>query len=161
MEQGALSNSDKEYLNNLYKFYQTRQSLLLPALHIVYNKYNYITQKAMEEIAKFLNIHPIKVFEAVSFYNYFHNPDNKPYKLKICTNVPCLLKGAQKVFLSAKSYYTGSINIQPLLFIEECECLAACDRAPVAIFANKYLDNLTEEKIHNILYNFEKRGILP
>ncbi len=161
MEQGVLSNSDKEYLNNLAKFYETRQSLLLPALHLVYNKYNYITKRAMEEIAEFLNIHPIKVFEAVSFYHYFHNPENKPYKLKICTNVPCLLKGAYNVYMTAKLYYTSSKNIQPLIFLEEYECVAACDKAPVAIFGNKYLYNLTEEKMQTILQEFEKKGIIP
>lgn len=156
MEQNVLSNSDKEYLNNLSKFYQTRQSLLLPVLHIVYNKYNYITKKVMEEIAEFLNIHPIKVFEAVSFYHYFHNPENKPYKLKICTNVVCLLKGGQDIYMAAKLYYTSSKNTQSLICIEESECLAACDKAPVAIFSNKYLVNLTEEKILNILEEFER-----
>ncbi len=161
MEQNVLNSSEREYLNNLSKFYQTRQSLLLPALHIVYNKYNYITKRAMEEIADFLNIHPIKVFEAVSFYHHFHNPENKPYKLKICTNVPCLLKGGQDVYLAAKLYYTSAKNIQPLIYIEECECIAACDKAPVAILGNKYLYNLSEEKIHNILHNFEKEGVLP
>lgn len=157
MEQFILSEADKEYLNKLATFYETRQSLLLPILHQVYKKYNYITKKAMEEIAQFLGIRPIKVFEAVSFYNYFHNPENKPYKLRICTNIPCLLQGAKEIFLAAKTYYTSSKNIQPLLYIEECECLAACDKAPVAIFNTKYIYNLTESKIQQTLKNLETK----
>ncbi len=158
MAQSVLSKTDKEYLNNLSKFYETRQSLLLPALHLVYKKYNYITKRAIEEVAQFLDIHPIKVFEALSFYNYFHNPDNKPYKLKICTNITCMLKGAKDIYYAANAYYTTAKNIQPLLYIEECECLAACDRAPVAIFQGKYMFNLTEDKIQESLRTLEKEG---
>lgn len=160
MEQVVLSSADREYLNKLSKFYQTRQSLLLPALHLVYKKYNYVTKRAMEKVAQFLEIHPIKVFEALSFYHYFHNPENKPYKLKICTNITCMLKGARDIYLSANAYYTTAKNIQPLIYIEECECLAACDRAPVAIFHDKYMYNLTEDKIQDSLKTLEKEGKL-
>lgn len=158
MPQQFLTEADRRYLDNLSKFYETRQSLLLPALHLVYKKYNYITRKAMEEIANFLGIHPIKVFEAVSFYHYFQNPENKPYKLKVCTNVSCLLKGANKIFLAAYTYYNSSKNIQSLLCIEECECVAACDKAPVAIVQDKYIYNLSEEKLVELMKNLDKEG---
>jgi NADH:ubiquinone oxidoreductase subunit E len=161
IEIATLTEAEKEYLNNLGRFFQTRQSLLLPTLHLVFKKYNYITKKAMEDIAKFLEIEPIKVMEAVSFYHYFQNKENKPYRLKVCTNISCLLKGAKNVYLAAKSYLTTSKNISALVEIEEYECLAACDRAPVAIFQNVYLNYLSEEKITGILNLFEKEGKLP
>jgi NADH-quinone oxidoreductase E subunit len=127
---------------------------LLPVLWFAQDKFNYISDEAIELIAKQLEISPSKVHGVTSFYTMFHRKPVGKYHIQVCTNVSCMLKNGVKIF----QYISDKLNIKNLevtsdgLFsIEEVECMGACGGAPMIAINEDYYENITFEKIDELI----------
>ncbi len=135
-----------------------QKSAVMQALMIV-QEYNqgYLTKDLMALVAGYLNMPPVAVLEVATFYSmYEHAPVGK-HVLAICTNVPCQLKGCEKIvnYLEKKcGAKLGQNSPDGRFTLRKAECLGACVGAPVMQIDNKnYYENLTEEKVDLILNN--------
>ena len=136
-----------------------QKSAVMQALMIV-QEYNhgFLTQPLMNSVAKYLNMPPVAVLEVATFYSmYEHSPVNK-HKISVCTNVPCQLKGCQKIvdYLEQKcGAKLGENSPDGKYTLREAECLGACVGAPMMQVNKTYYENLNEEKIDEILSNLD------
>jgi NADH-quinone oxidoreductase subunit E len=135
-----------------------QKSAVMQALMIV-QEYNqgYLTKDLIGLVAEYLNMAPVAVLEVATFYSmYEHAPVGK-HTLSVCTNVPCQLKGCQKIVehLEKKcGAKMGENSPDGHFTLRHVECLGACVGAPVMQVDNKnYYENLTEEKVDLILNN--------
>ncbi len=132
-----------------------QKSAVMQALMIVqeYNR-GYLTQPLMNVVAKYLNMPPVAVLEVATFYTmYEHAPVGK-HKISICTNVPCQMKGCEKMvkYLEQKcGAKLGENSPDGLFTLRNVECMGACVGAPMMQVNHDYHENLTEEKIDQIL----------
>ena len=132
-----------------------RQSAVLAALTIVqdYNE-GWLSEELMEAVADYLNMSKIAVFEVATFYTMFElNPVGR-HKISLCTNISCMLMGSGEVAkhlekrLQAKF---GETTADGKFTLREVECLGACANAPACYIGKQYYENLTPEKMDNIL----------
>jgi NADH-quinone oxidoreductase subunit E len=94
----------------------------------------FVSSAAMEEIAGLLDISTTEVASVVGFYSLYYDHPQGRYRIQVCTDLPCAMRGAEK-FLEA---LCKRLNIQPggttadgLITVEPVMCLAACDKAPM------------------------------
>ena len=94
----------------------------------------YISQAAMEDVASLLDISTTEVASIVGFYSLYHDASTGRYRIQVCTDLPCALRGADQFLYEL----CKRLNIQPgettadgLIHVETVMCLAACDRAPI------------------------------
>lgn len=136
--------------------YPHKQSAVMAALMIAQKQNGgYLTIDLMNAVATYLDMPPVAVYEVASFYSmYEHQPVGK-YKICVCTNISCMLNGSDQIVehlknkIGVKAFREISAN--GLFSLKEVECLGACVNAPVMQIDSQYYENLTLEKIDEIL----------
>jgi NADH-quinone oxidoreductase subunit E len=105
-------------------------------------------------MAELLDLSEMEVPETLSFYTYFPREGAGKYHIQICTNVSCLLCGAEQLakYLEEElSIKVGQTTPDGLFTLTEVECLGSCGTAPVMQINQKYYENLTRAKVDEIL----------
>ena len=134
-----------------------KQSAVMQTLMIVQEAHGYLTEERMDAVASYLEMPPIAVYEVASFYSmYEHGPRGK-HLLEVCTNISCKLRGAKdivKKFSDKLDIEVGETTPDGLFTLREVECLGACVRAPMMQIGDRYHDNLTDEKLDEIIEQY-------
>ncbi len=107
--------------------YPFRRSAVLPLLHLAQEQEGWVTPEAMEEIADLLDLTGAQVLGICSFYTMFKREPVGRLVVSVCTNVTCLVCGGPELYEHLRERYADDDEV----FVEEVECLAACDTAPV------------------------------
>ncbi|MBV6423383.1 MAG: NADH-quinone oxidoreductase chain 2 [Steroidobacteraceae bacterium] len=139
------------------KFPAGRQrSASLAALRSAQEQGNgYLTVELMDAVAEYLALQPIQVYEVASFYSMFVTRPCGRHHVSICTNVSCMLNGADDLVAHAEKKLgirLGESTPDGRIFLKkEEECLAACTGAPMMMVDHEFHENLTPARIDAIL----------
>lgn len=132
-----------------------QQSAVISALHRVQNFYGgSLTSEQLDAVADYLDMPKIAVYEVATFYSMFDLSPVGRYKINICTNISCLLRGSEAVvehFEQRLGIRCGETTADGKFTLREVECLAACTCAPMAEINGDYHEYLTPQKIDQIL----------
>jgi NADH-quinone oxidoreductase E subunit len=134
--------------------YPRKLSAMLPMLHVVQNEQGKISEEAMKYVADRLDVNPIAVYEVVTFYSMFFTEDIGKYHLQVCRTLSCLLCGSEEILehLEKKlGIKPGQVSADGKFRLSEVECLGSCSTAPVLQVNFDYHEELTPEKVDNIL----------
>ena len=144
----------REKIEEIARRYPDPRSAVMPALYLAQEKHGYLTKEAMEEVAEALNIPPVQVYEIATFYTMFNKRPVGRYHIQVCTNVSCMLLGAETLvdYLKEKlGIDVGETTRDGLFTLSTVECLGSCGTAPVMQINDTYYENLTKERIDEIL----------
>ena len=112
------------------------QSAVMACLSIIQQEQGYVSREAELAIAAYLGIAPMAVHEVTTFYNMYNQQPVGKYKLNVCTNLPCQLRGGNEALahLARKlGIEMGGTTADGLFTLQQCECLGACADAPVML----------------------------
>ena len=136
---------------------EQRQSAVMAALRIAQDENGgHLTVDIMDAVAEYLDMPRIAVQEVASFYFMYEHQPVGTFKVCVCNSVSCLLNGSEKIieYLEKKlGVKVGEVTKDGRFSIKEVECLGACTGAPMFMIGTKYYENLTPEKIDQILAN--------
>lgn len=111
-----------------------KRSAVMPLLYLAQREAGYVTKQAMQEIADILEITPTEVAGIVGFYSLYYDEPGGQYRIQVCTDLPCALRGADQ-FLEKLcenlGIKVGETTPDGLVTVEAVMCLAGCDRAPM------------------------------
>lgn len=133
-----------------------RQSALIPVLHMLQEENGgHLTKQILQEVAEYIQIPAISALEAASFYSMFELEPVGKHVISICTNVSCMLRGAEKIVAKMEKHLgikMGETTADGLytMRVEE-ECLAACSSGPVMTINGTYHEKLTPESAVEII----------
>jgi NADH-quinone oxidoreductase subunit E len=135
---------------------ERRRSAVLSALHAVqHENKGFLTTDLMDAVAAYLGLAPIHVYEVATFYSMFETKPVGRHHVSVCTNISCMLRGAQEVVDRVEKKLgiaTGESTPDGRVYLKrEEECLAACTGAPMMMVDHVYHENLTPERIDKIL----------
>ena len=133
-----------------------QRSAVISALHAVqHENKGFLTTEQMHAIAEYLELPPIQVYEVATFYSMFQTKEVGRNEVAICTNVACMLRGADDLVEHVEKKLgvkLGSSTGDGKVFLKrEEECIAACCGAPAMMVNHKYYENLTVEMVDEIL----------
>ena len=133
-----------------------QRSALLAALRAVqHQNHGYLTAPLMDAVADYLSLPPIQVYEVATFYSMFETKPAGRLHLSVCTNIACMLCGSDKIVAHIErrlGIKTGESTPDGKFFLKcEEECLAACNNAPMMMIDHVYYENLTPEKVDQVL----------
>jgi NADH-quinone oxidoreductase subunit E len=156
----ALSAQLKSRLDEIVARYPERQAALLPVLNVVQQACgNQLPLEAMDAVAEYLGVAPTYIYEAVTFYTLYNTQPVGRCHLQVCTNLSCSLLGAERVveYLSEKlGIGVGETTADRKFTLVEVECLASCGTAPMMQVNDEYVENLTREKIDQVIARYSK-----
>ena len=139
------------------RFPEDRQrSAVIGALHAAqHENQGFLTTELMDSVAEYLDLPNIQVYEVATFYSMFQTRPVGRNDVAICTNVSCMLRGAEDIVDHVEKKLgikLGESTGDGRIFLKkEEECLAACCGAPMMMVNHKYHENLTLEQVDAIL----------
>ena len=139
------------------RFPEDRQrSAVIGALHAVQHENDgYLTPELMDAVAEYLALPNIHVYEVATFYSMFQTKPVGRHNVAICTNVSCMLRGAEEIVEHVENKLgvkLGESTTDGRIYLKrEEECLAACCGAPMMMVDHDYHENLTKEQVDDIL----------
>lgn len=110
------------------------RSAVMPLLFLAQRASGYIDEQAIADIADLVKISTTDVGAVAGFYTLFHLEPGGHYRIQVCTDLPCALRGADDFLhqvCEALGVQPGQTTPDGLFTIEEVKCVAACHRAPV------------------------------
>jgi len=142
---------------------EQKRSAVMPLLYLAQRQDGYITKAAMQEIAGMLDITSTDVAEIVGFYTLYHDKPAGKYRMQVCTDLPCALRGADtfmQELCSNLGIQVGETTPDGLITIEAVTCLAGCDRAPMFQIQSgeglEYHENMTVDKTMELIETLKK-----
>jgi NADH-quinone oxidoreductase subunit E len=155
---GGLSDHAKHEIDHwIGKFPPDRKrSAVLAALRTVQHDNNgYLTRESMDAVADYLGLPKIQVYEVATFYSMFETKPVGRHHVSVCTNISCMLCGGDEILAHVEKRLgikVGDSTPDGRFFLKrEEECLAACNNAPMMMVDHVYFENLTTEKVDEIL----------
>jgi NADH-quinone oxidoreductase subunit E len=121
------SAAERRRAEAIVERYPHSKSATLPLLHLVQERDGWVTPQGIEDVAEFLGLTPALVLGTCSFYTMFKTAPVGRLVVSVCTNIACLVNGGPELFEHLRHRYAESTDVS----VEEVECLAACDLAPV------------------------------
>lgn len=132
-----------------------KKSAVLPLLDLAQRQMNgWLPVTCIEYVAKFLDMPFIRVYEVATFYAMFNLKPVGKYHIQICGTTPCWLRGSALIMRSCEKKLgikCGGITDDKQFSLAEVECIGACISAPVAQINDDYFEDLTEEKMLEII----------
>lgn len=156
-----LSESARHEIDQWVKKYppDQKQSAVLYALRIVQDENGgWLAEHHMDAVADYLGMPHIAVYEVATFYDMY---DLKPvgrHKILVCTNVSCMLAGCGRIVDHLQRRLEigfGQTTADGRFTLKEVECMAACTTAPMIQVDRDYHENLTPEKVDQILAEYK------
>ncbi len=142
-----------------------KRSAVMPLLYLAQREEGYVTKDALKDIAQMLDITETDVASIVGFYSLYHDHKAGKYRMQVCTDLPCALRGADKFLADL----CGNLGIQVgettpdgLVTLEAVTCLAACDKAPMFQTQGpdgiQYHENMTVDKTLELIEALKSAG---
>lgn len=151
------SNNLKKSTEILSKYPpQYKKAALIPLLQLAQEQNsNWLPISAMNYVAKYLSIPPMRVYEVATFYTMFNREPVGKYFVQVCTTTPCQLCGASKILNSLIEEigvkHVGETSKDGLFTLVEVECAGACVNAPLIAINDDYFEDLTEETAKGLI----------
>jgi NADH-quinone oxidoreductase subunit E len=154
----VLSQNARTQIAAATTHYPTKLAALLPALHIVQDELGHIPADAALEVAEALDVPPTRVHEVITFYTMFYDRPVGRHLVKICRNLACALRGADRLIACARETLgvaPGETTADGRITLDTEECLASCGTGPMLWHRSgadeRIHENLTEEKLVALL----------
>ena len=132
-----------------------QKSALIPVLHLAQKEFGgWLAVPVMDYVAELLNITPIEVYEVATFYTMFNMKPVGKYVLEVCRTGPCMLNGSDNILDHIRKKLNikdGGTSEDGLFTLKPAECLGACGYAPMMQLGKFYHENLTIEKVDEII----------
>jgi NADH:ubiquinone oxidoreductase subunit F (NADH-binding)/NADH:ubiquinone oxidoreductase subunit E len=155
------SEKARQQIGRLLTRYPTRQATLLGVLYLAQDEFGYLSDEALELVARTLDLPPSHVFGVATFYSLFLRQPPARYPLHVCTNLGCTLRGGYDVL----RYLEKRLGINPgeatpdgLFSLSEEDGLGGCAHAPTMTCGLHHYVSLTPEKVDQIVEDLRRQA---
>ncbi|MGA7930365.1 MAG: NAD(P)H-dependent oxidoreductase subunit E [Candidatus Sulfotelmatobacter sp.] len=141
--------------------YPTKRSALVPMLLYAQDEIGFLSDEVIAELAGRLDVTELEVRNVISYYSMLTTKPRGKFNVQVCTNISCLVRGGEEIFdHCAKKLGVGHKGTTPdgLFTLEEVECIGACSWAPAAQVNYDFHENLTTEKLDEVLDEYRKKA---
>jgi len=145
--------------DKLATIYPMKRSALVPMLLYAQDELGFVSEPAISEIAKRLDLFDLDVRNVMSYYSMLRTKPAGKYNLQVCTNISCMLRGGYEILdhCRAKLGIGHKETTKDGLFsLEEVECIGACCWAPAMQVNYDFHDDLTTIKVDEIIEQYRK-----
>jgi len=156
--QAVFTGERRQRLDTLLTRYPTKRAALLPALWIVQEAHGWISDAAMVEVARALDLTAAYVKGVVTFYTMYHQHPVGRHFIQVCTTTPCGLCGAEDVVAALLKDTgcgeLGATSADGRFTVVEVECLGACGFPTPMLIDDDFIESVTPEKVPGLLQRY-------
>ena len=147
--------------DRLETIYPLKRSALVPMLLYAQDEIGYVSEGAIQEIAKRLDLFDLDVRNVLSYYSMLRTKPAGKYNVQVCTNISCMLRGGYEILDHCRAKLgIGHRGTTPdgVFSLEEVECIGACCWAPAMQVNYDFHDELTREKV-DVVFQMYRDGL--
>ena len=144
----------------LIKRYPVPRAACIPILHLCQQQLGWVSPEAVAFVAEWLGMTTSEVLGVVTFYTSFHQQPVAPNVVWVCRTLSCDLRGGKIVqqHLEKKfGCHAGETSRDGKFSLKKAECLAACGQAPMVQINDDFHENLTLEKLDQIIAEYAQK----
>lgn len=141
--------------------YPVKRSVLVPTLLYVQDEVGYLSDEVIAEIASRLGLTVLEVENVISYYSMLTRKPRGKYNVQVCTNICCMLRGAEEVFEAAsKKLGIGhkQTTADGTFSLEEVECIGACSWGPAMQVNYDFHEQLTTESVGKVIDEYAAKA---
>ena len=139
-----------------------KQSVVMACLSIVQQELGWVSPESEKVVADYLGMAPMAVHEVTTFYNMYNQQKLGKFKLNVCTNLPCQLRGGQQALVHLQKrlgIQSGETTPDGLITLQPSECQGACADAPVLLVNDRTMCSfMSNEKLDELVDTLQKSG---
>lgn len=153
-----LSDKVVTEINGIKRKYQDPKSCLLPSLYVVQKEDGWIAPEAMASVGELLNVPKATVKGVATFYSMFRQKPMGRHLIQLCTNVACMVMGAERLVDILKETYglePNGTSPDGRFSLVIMECIGACGTAPAMLVDTDFHENLNEKNLISTLENYK------
>lgn len=131
-----------------------RASVIMAALRIAQDEHGYLSNALIDHVAGVVGVPPMRAYEVASFYSMYERKPCGQTQIKVCTNISCMLRGSSDIVAKLEERLgikLGEVTPDGKIGLKEVECLGACVGAPMLQLNRDYIENLTPQRIDEML----------
>jgi len=154
----TFSQTALQEIEEIRKNYPTARAALLPALYVAQREFGWLSPEAYSAVSELLGVPPAIARGVGTFYAMYRNKPVGRHVVQLCTNVACMILGAEKLVDFLKSRYglePGGTTADNRFSLVIMECIGACGTAPAMLVNDDFYENLTEKYIEEILGKYQ------
>lgn len=145
------------------KYGRARESLM-PILQGVVEQHNYLTDEAMVEIARELDISAAEVYGTASFYTFLDTQPRGKYVIRVCKTITCSMKGKGEIIQTLEDMLkikVGETTSDKQFSLLETNCIGWCHKGPAMLINEIPYTELTPEKVVEIIKEYMEKQVTP
>ena len=150
-------------MDALIERYPTKASCVMPCIWVIMDEFGHVSPGGVDLLVEKLEITPARVYEILTFYTMFRTEPQATYVLQVCHNISCHIMGARNIIAHLErrlGIRLGETTPDGQFALEGVECLGACGHGPVLQLGKHFYEQLTPEKVDNLLDSLRK-GVVP
>ncbi len=149
----------RELVKSLADKYGRERESLIPILQGIVLKENYLSEEAMTEVARELDLSAAQVYGTASFYSFLDTEPRGKYVIRVCKTITCDMHGKKQIVRTIEDLLkikVGETSKNKKFTLLETNCLGWCHEGPVMLINDQPYSALTVEKVHSILVDYIK-----
>jgi NADH-quinone oxidoreductase subunit E len=156
----VISDKLDKFFDQKMQEYPTKRSFLVPMLLYTQDELGYISDEAIAHLAKKTDLTELEVRNVISYYSMLRVKPLGKYHVQVCTNISCMLRGGQELYEHCEQRLGighKQVTADGQFSLEEVECIGACSWAPAVQVNYDFHENLSPERMDNVLDQYAKR----
>jgi NADH-quinone oxidoreductase subunit E len=148
-------------IKNLVDKWKGKEGNLIMILHEIQNHHGYVPRELALELSGLLDVPLARIYEVITFYNFFKLTPPGKHKIAVCMGTACYLKGAPEVLKEVKTILSveeGKSTKDGNFHLDVVRCLGCCGLAPVMTIDGKVYGKVKKQEIVEILSRYMKEG---
>ncbi|MGB0872032.1 MAG: NAD(P)H-dependent oxidoreductase subunit E [Solirubrobacterales bacterium] len=150
----------KDWIEQRMAMYPDRKSAIIPCLMAAQKLHGWLSPEAVDQVAAVMRFTPARLVSVASFYDMFELEPSGQRTIYMCTNISCMLRGADAVMQElerAVGVSNGGVS-EDGIFLRSFECLGACDIAPMASVDGQFVGPLSVEDAKQLVADVRAGG---
>lgn len=155
----ALSAERERELKELMTHYPNAMAACIPLLHMCQDEHGWVSDDVIQFVAERLDLSTAHVKGVATFYSLFNQKPVGQHQVWVCRTLPCALRGAYDVLHQCEKklgIHAGETTADGMITLRTAECLASCATAPMMQVDKEYHENLTPERVDEVLARLRK-----
>ncbi|MFT5234133.1 MAG: NADH-quinone oxidoreductase subunit E [Candidatus Krumholzibacteriia bacterium] len=155
----TLSPTGLAAIDSLIERYPTKASALMPSIWVVMDEVGYVPSGAVDLLTEILGVSRARVYELLSFYTMFRTEPQADHTLQVCHNISCHIMGARPLIAHIEKRLgirIGETTPDNKFALEGVECIGACGMGPCMQLGKHLYENLTNERMDEIMDSLRK-----
>ncbi|MCX7848166.1 MAG: NAD(P)H-dependent oxidoreductase subunit E [bacterium] len=157
----SASSALRDVLAPIVARWRGEEGNLIMILHALQHAVGYVPRAAALELSRMLDVPLARIYEVITFYNYFKLEPPGKYVIAVCTGTACYLKGAPMIIDTLREVLDlgegRRVTADGLFQVEEVRCLGCCGLAPVLTVNGEVFGRVKQSDVPDIVEQFRER----